>query len=56
MIEIAPAQPTQVTRLINFARRLNFTDWDVPAESWPVRFMEDAEWGWRTGRFGLEDW
>jgi predicted nucleotidyltransferase len=35
---------------------LNFTDWEVPAENWPVRFMEDAEWGWRTGRIGLEDW
>jgi len=35
---------------------LTFTDWEVPVESWPVRFMQDAEWGWRTGRIGLEDW
>jgi predicted nucleotidyltransferase len=56
MIETLLADPTR-ERVDQFCHAvLTFTDWDVPAESWPVRFMEDAEWGWRTGRFGLEDW
>jgi hypothetical protein len=33
-----------------------FTDWPTPAEGWPARFMRDAEWGWRTGQQGIEDW
>jgi hypothetical protein len=36
---------------------LNFTAWDQPPESWPVRFMADSEWNWRDGRRPpLADW
>jgi predicted nucleotidyltransferase len=50
------SQPTKEKVEAFCSAVLNFTDWEVPAGSWPVRFMEDAEWGWRTGRFGLQDW
>jgi hypothetical protein len=36
---------------------LNFTDWEVGSEIWPVRFMRDSEWNWRYGsRPPLADW
>lgn len=35
---------------------LNFTAWDVPAEGWPSRFMEDTEWAWRYGKAAVADW
>jgi hypothetical protein len=36
---------------------LNFTEWDIPTEGWPVRFMHDSEWTWRNGnRPPLADW
>lgn len=36
---------------------LNFTDWEIPQEGWPVRFMHDDEWTWRTGaHLPLSDW
>jgi predicted nucleotidyltransferase len=56
MIEALLAQPSQERVEAFCSAVLNFTNWEVPAESWPVRFMEDAEWGWRTGRMGLADW
>jgi predicted nucleotidyltransferase len=56
MIEDLLAQPSPAGIEAFCTTILNFTDWEVPAESWPVRFMEDAEWGWRTGRFSLDDW
>jgi predicted nucleotidyltransferase len=56
MIESLLAQPSKEGIETFCSAILNFTDWDIPAEGWPVRFMEDAEWGWRTGRFGLGDW
>jgi hypothetical protein len=27
---------------------LNFTEWEIPAEGWGVRFMHDTEWTWRN--------
>lgn len=33
-----------------FARPvLEFSPWEMPAEGWPGRFMEDTEWPWRRG-------
>lgn len=34
---------------------LNFIPWEAPPEGWPMRFMNDVEWTWRTGRPAVED-
>jgi len=34
---------------------LNFTEWEAPPEGWPMRFMNDVEWTWRTGHPAVED-
>ena len=51
------AEPTK-TRADAFCDSvLNFTEWEQPGESWPVRFMRDSEWNWRDGcRLPLADW
>jgi predicted nucleotidyltransferase len=33
-----------------------FHDWGVTYEQAVVRFMQDSEWNWRTGRVPLSDW
>ena len=36
---------------------LSFTEWDIPTEGWPVRFMHDSEWTWRNSSHPpLADW
>lgn len=35
---------------------LNFTAWDIPTEGWPVRFMHETEWTWRSGTAAIGDW
>lgn len=34
---------------------VSFTQWDLPPEGWPSRFMKDTEWAWRTGRTAVAD-
>jgi hypothetical protein len=34
----------------------DFTDWDVPTEGWPTRFLKDVEWSWRRGNAPIADW
>ncbi|NLX08165.1 MAG: nucleotidyltransferase domain-containing protein [Chloroflexi bacterium] len=35
----------------------SFTEWDIPTEGWPVRFMHDSEWTWRnSGGAPVMDW
>lgn len=58
MVEMAEALLTQPSRVAaeQFADMvLNFTDWNAPAEGWPMRFMNDVEWAWRSGRTAIED-
>jgi hypothetical protein len=62
-LECAPEKPENLLSLAEgllgrpnkenaemFARSiLDFTDWEMPLEGWPARFMEDTEWPWRRG-------
>jgi hypothetical protein len=34
---------------------LNFAAWEMPPEGWPVRFLHDVEWTWRSGHPAVED-
>lgn len=58
MVEMAEALLTHPSREAaeQFAdTMLNFTTWEAPPEGWPMRFMNDVEWAWRTGRSAIED-
>jgi predicted nucleotidyltransferase len=50
------AQPGQATADRFCDAVLSFTDWEMPPEGWPARFMHDSEWAWRSGCAAVEDW
>jgi hypothetical protein len=57
LIDDLLAQPSKVRAEAFCECVLHFTEWDIPTEGWPVRFMHDSEWTWRnSSRPPLADW
>jgi len=50
------AEPTKASADRFCEAIFNFTEWDLPPEGWPARFMEDVEWAWRRGKPPIADW
>ena len=57
LIDDLLAQPSKVRGDAFCESVLNFTEWPIPEEGWPVRFMHDSEWTWRNGKLPpVADW
>lgn len=55
LIDELLAQPSKARADAFCEALLSFTNWEMPGEGWPVRFMHDTEWTWRTGGAPLAD-
>ncbi|MDD2763727.1 MAG: nucleotidyltransferase domain-containing protein [Opitutaceae bacterium] len=69
-VQRAPRRPANLIRLtakvlarpsVKNAQRytdciLGYRKWEEPPEGWISRFLEDVEWGWRTGAQSCAEW